>query len=57
MMPSMGRTTWHEAYTISQKNRKRGEEIVGWMKNVGWIHKAKCKSEENIPDRDVRDEG
>jgi hypothetical protein len=30
-----GRTTRHEGYAISQRKRKRIEEIFGWMKTVG----------------------
>lgn len=30
-----GRTTRHSGYEISQRRRKRIEEIFGWMKTVG----------------------
>jgi hypothetical protein len=30
-----GRTTRHEGYALSQRKRKRIEEIFGWMKTVG----------------------
>src|SRR5262250_903113 len=30
-----GRTTRHDGYAVSQKKRKRVEEIFGWMKTVG----------------------
>jgi hypothetical protein len=30
-----GRTTRHEGYALSQKKRKRIEEVFGWMKTVG----------------------
>ncbi len=30
-----GRTTRHPGYTVSQRRRKRVEEIFGWMKTVG----------------------
>jgi len=43
-----GRTTRHEGYAISQKKRKRVEEIFGWMKTVGWLRKARYKGEEKI---------
>jgi hypothetical protein len=33
-----GRTTRHEGYTLSQKKRKRIEEIFGWPKPVGGSH-------------------
>ena len=29
-----GRTTRHEGYAISQKKRKRVEEVFGWMKTI-----------------------
>jgi len=43
-----GRTTRHEGYAVSQKKRKRVEEIFGWMKTVAWLRKAKYKGEEKI---------
>ena len=43
-----GRTTRHEGYAVSQKKRKRVEEIFGWMKTVGWLRKARYKGEEKI---------
>ena len=30
-----GRTTRHAGYAVSQRLRKRVEEIFGWMKTVG----------------------
>ena len=36
-----GRTTRHEGYAISQKKRKRVEEIFGWMKTVGGMRKLR----------------
>jgi transposase len=36
-----GRTTRHEGYLISQKKRKRVEEIFGWMKTVGGMRKLR----------------
>jgi len=35
------RTTRHEGYTISQRKRKRIEEIFGWMKAVGGFRKSR----------------
>jgi len=35
------RTTRHESYAISQKKRKRIEEIFGWMKAVGGFRKSR----------------
>lgn len=36
-----GRTTRHEGYAISQRKRKRIEEIFGWMKTVGGFRKTR----------------
>lgn len=36
-----GRTTRHEGYAISQRKRKRIEEIFGWMKTVGGLRKTR----------------
>lgn len=35
------RTTRHEGYRLSQKIRKRVEEIFGWMKTVGGLRKTR----------------
>ena len=43
-----GRTTRHEAYAVSQRKRKRVEEIFGWAKTVGLIMKAKMRGRERI---------
>lgn len=43
-----GRTTRHEGYAVSQRKRKRVEEIFGWMKTVGWLRKARYKGVEKI---------
>lgn len=43
-----GRTTRHEGYEISQRKRKRVEEIFGWAKTVGLIRKAKLRGRANI---------
>jgi len=43
-----GRTTRHEGYEISQKKRKRVEEIFGWAKTVGLIRKAKMRGMDKI---------
>ena len=37
------RTTRHEGYDISQRKRKRVEEIFGWEKVVGGIRKVKVR--------------
>lgn len=36
-----GRTTRHAGYTVSQRRRKRVEEVFGWMKTVGILRKAR----------------
>ena len=36
-----GRTTRHEGYKVSQRIRKRVEEIFGWMKTVGNFRKTR----------------
>jgi transposase len=35
------RTTRHEGYRISQRKRKRVEEIFGWMKTIGLMRKTR----------------
>ncbi len=40
------RTTRHEGYAVSQKKRKRIEEIFGWLKTVGGLRKSRfCGAE------------
>jgi Transposase DDE domain len=36
-----GRTTRHATYEISQRLRKRVEEIFGWLKTVGMTRKVR----------------
>ena len=36
-----GRTTRHPGYVVSQKKRKRVEEIFGWMKTIGPMRKVR----------------
>jgi len=43
-----GRTTRHEGYAISQRKRKRVEEIFGWMKTVGCMRKLRHRSLELV---------
>lgn len=38
-----GRTTRHAGYALSQRVRKRVEEIFGWMKTVGGFRKTRYK--------------
>ena len=35
------RTTRHESYSVSQRKRKRVEEIFGWLKTVGMVRKTR----------------
>src|SRR5690606_23304802 len=36
-----GRTTRHASYRVSQRTRKRIEEIFGWLKSVGGLRKSR----------------
>jgi transposase len=36
-----GRTTHHPGYAVSQRRRKRVEEIFGWLKTVGLMRKTR----------------
>ena len=38
-----GRTTRHPGYAISQRIRKRVEEIFGWMKTVGGFRRTRYR--------------
>jgi transposase len=38
-----GRTTRHAGYTISQRIRKRVEEIFGWLKTIGGFRRTRFK--------------
>ena len=42
-----GRTTRHAGYAISQRIRKRVEEIFGWMKSVGGFRRTRYRGLEN----------
>ncbi len=43
---SDGRTTRHPGYAVSQRLRKRVEEIFGWMKTVGGFRRTPCRGVE-----------
>jgi IS5 family transposase len=43
-----GRTTRHAGYGISQRKRKRVEEIFGWMKTVGGMRKLRHRGLELV---------
>jgi hypothetical protein len=36
-----GRSTHHAGYQVSQKKRKRIEEVFGWLKTVGMLRKTR----------------
>lgn len=38
-----GRTTRHEGYRLSQRLRKKVEEIFGWMKTIGGLRKSRVR--------------
>jgi hypothetical protein len=38
-----GRTARHSGYAVSQRVRKRVEEIFGWMKTVGGYRKTRFR--------------
>jgi len=42
------RTTRHEGYAVSQRKRKRVEEIFGWEKVVGGIRKVKVRGLDRV---------
>jgi transposase len=43
-----GRITQHPGYAISQKRRKRVEEIFGWMKTIGGMRQVKLRGLSNV---------
>jgi transposase len=43
-----GRTTRHEGYKVSQRKRKRIEEVFGWMKTVGTLRKTRHRGLETV---------
>ena len=49
-IPGVHRITVGEikGYAVSQKVRKRVEEIFGWMKTDAWLRKVRYKGEEKI---------
>lgn len=38
-----GRTTRHDGYQVSQRKRKRIEEVFGWLKTVGMLRKTRLR--------------
>ena len=43
-----GRTTGHRGYAVSQRVRKRVEEIFGWMKTVGGYRKTRFRGVQRV---------
>ena len=43
-----GRTTRHESYQVSQRKRKRIEEVFGWVKTVGMLRKTRHRGLETV---------
>jgi transposase len=43
-----GRTTRHAGYLISQKRRKRIEEIFGWLKTIGLMRKTRQRGTRRV---------
>jgi transposase len=42
------RTTRHAGYPISQRKRKRVEEIFGWLKTVGFLRKTRHRGTDRV---------
>ena len=43
-----GRTTRHPGYALSQRTRKRVEEIFGWLKTVGGMRKTRFRGKARV---------
>lgn len=43
-----GRTTRHEGYELSQKKRKRVEEIIGWLKTIALLRKTRHRGKRRV---------
>jgi transposase len=43
-----GRTTHHEGYAVSQRKRKRVEEVFGWMKTVAQQRKTRFRGLDRV---------
>jgi IS5 family transposase len=41
-----GRTTAQSGYQISQRIRKRAEEVFGWMKTVGGLRRSRYRGKD-----------
>ena len=42
------RTTRHDGYAVSQRRRKRVEEVIGWMKTVALQRKSRFRGLERV---------
>jgi hypothetical protein len=42
------RATRHSGYQVSQKKRKRIEEVFGWMKSIGLLRKLRHRGLERV---------
>jgi IS5 family transposase len=42
------RTTRHTGYQVSQRKRKRIEEVFGWMKSIGLLRKLRHRGLERV---------
>ena len=43
-----GRTTRHRGYAVSQRVRKRIEEVFGWMKTIAGQDKTKFRGRDRV---------
>ena len=43
-----GRTTRHPGYALSQRARKRIEEVFGWIKTTGGLRKTRHRGRERV---------
>jgi hypothetical protein len=43
-----GRTTGHAGYAVSQKKRKRIEEIFGWLKTIGGLRQTRFRGLDRV---------
>lgn len=43
-----GRTTRHEGYAISQRKRKRVEEVFGWLKTIALMRKTRYRGPSRV---------
>src|SRR5437899_12683655 len=43
-----GRTTRHPGYAVSQRRRKRVEEIFGWLKTIGLMRKTRYRGTRRV---------